>query len=470
MATTNILLTQILRTTSNATSIPQAPAMGSSNAVRVNALFFTSLCCSLLTAFGAVLGKQWLNEYERAGRQRSSYGRGMRRHEKLVGMKQYRLELVVEILPTILQLSLFLFLIALVDYLWALSHVIAFIAIACFGLSLFLYGGATVSSLYDSSSPFTTRFSAMLKAKISKIIPRRRTIDEEVARYRATEQAGQCVAWLRDNATSFLSVSTMAKAATLLPSRLRTSLELDAKSIGPSLLRSIISNNAIQLGAVNGSLSSTVSVLHDVLADWVPLQLSVLTETIIHQLHSTIRWTITNDPSSSELIIKVLEKFAYAGDSTPLDLDLLMTYLQILSLDNDGRRAGLKLLWTSMQDPNSDKPRDWPFIKDFRLISKILRYTMWLDGRFTVVDRDEGRFHVRRLWLFKIKPYADRPWARHWLHQFTSRSFITPDMNPALCGIQALSRIVTKVHPNQSEEINSIISQTSLLFGSNFEG
>lgn len=36
-------------------------------AVRQNCTFFASLCCSLLAAAGAVLAKQWLQEYERTG-------------------------------------------------------------------------------------------------------------------------------------------------------------------------------------------------------------------------------------------------------------------------------------------------------------------------------------------------------------------------------------------------------------------
>ncbi|KAG8934902.1 hypothetical protein FRC02_009024 [Tulasnella sp. 418] len=132
-------------------------------AVRVNALFFASLSCSLFTAFGAVLGKQWLNHYKREGKRMTLAERGRERQKKFIGLEFWHLEQVVETLPTLLQLSLFLFLGALIDFLWPLNRttasVIAALSIVTFGFYVIT---TTIAALYPSA-PFQTRFSAVIR-------------------------------------------------------------------------------------------------------------------------------------------------------------------------------------------------------------------------------------------------------------------------------------------------------------------
>ncbi|KAG8965671.1 hypothetical protein FRC03_000306 [Tulasnella sp. 419] len=132
-------------------------------AIRINALFFASLSCSLFTAFGAVLGKQWLNHYKREGKRMTLAERGRERQKKYIGLAFWHLEQVVETLPTLLQLSLFLFLGALVDFIWPLNEatasVIAALSIVTFGFYVIT---TTIAALYPSA-PFQTRFTAVIR-------------------------------------------------------------------------------------------------------------------------------------------------------------------------------------------------------------------------------------------------------------------------------------------------------------------
>ncbi|KAG0698835.1 hypothetical protein DFH29DRAFT_855445, partial [Suillus ampliporus] len=92
--TTNALLTQLVQlglgNLTAAGSAPEAPASTWSPAmsdIRIQMIAYASLSMSLLAAFGAVLGKQWLGYYKsnRYGRG-SQDERGKRRQEKYDGI------------------------------------------------------------------------------------------------------------------------------------------------------------------------------------------------------------------------------------------------------------------------------------------------------------------------------------------------------------------------------------------------
>ncbi|KAF8145664.1 hypothetical protein K438DRAFT_1433356, partial [Mycena galopus ATCC 62051] len=85
----------------------------------VNGLWFTSLALSLATALFAVLAKQWLHQY-------SSFITGSACERALIRQFQYPcfdkwgVQAIIGLLPTILHLSLFLFLAGLVVFLYPL--------------------------------------------------------------------------------------------------------------------------------------------------------------------------------------------------------------------------------------------------------------------------------------------------------------------------------------------------------------
>ena len=76
--------------------------------VHVLAILYTSLAISLLAAFIAILGKQWLNRYGRAEIHGSAMDRTRDRQRKINGMVTWRFSLVMESLPLMLQAALLL--------------------------------------------------------------------------------------------------------------------------------------------------------------------------------------------------------------------------------------------------------------------------------------------------------------------------------------------------------------------------
>ncbi|KAG1834898.1 hypothetical protein EV424DRAFT_532044 [Suillus variegatus] len=118
---------------------------------------------SLLAAFGAVLGKQWLGYYKsnRYGRG-SEEERGKRRQEKFDGLVTWYFDAVVQSFPVLLQISLLLFGIALGANMWydQLSIACVIIATTVFG---FLFYSLMMACLISPACPFQTPTSTMLR-------------------------------------------------------------------------------------------------------------------------------------------------------------------------------------------------------------------------------------------------------------------------------------------------------------------
>lgn len=128
---TNQLLLLLIMGANNSTLTPAdinpsfTPAAG---VVRQNCFFFASLFASLLAAAGAVLAKQWLANYERTGQTGTLEEQGLRRTIKFRGAEKWYLQQVVEVLPTLVLLSLGLFFVAITDFLCSVNIEVAAIA------------------------------------------------------------------------------------------------------------------------------------------------------------------------------------------------------------------------------------------------------------------------------------------------------------------------------------------------------
>lgn len=169
---TNALLRVLISYAANATvaqgittipaSLPFTPTL---HAVLANTFFIASLSCSILAAFGAVLGKQWIWYANQPITGLSTKGHAIERQNRLTAGEKWHLRGVLETLPVILQFSLFMFWVALVFYLWNQSHIVAYTAIgfAVSGAACYIY--FLVAAMTDPYCPFHTPFSRRL-AKI----------------------------------------------------------------------------------------------------------------------------------------------------------------------------------------------------------------------------------------------------------------------------------------------------------------
>ncbi|KAJ7448781.1 hypothetical protein FB451DRAFT_1053670, partial [Mycena latifolia] len=97
--------------------------------VVAQSLLFFSLASTLLAALLAVLGKQWLLQYDSVGDRGTIEERGLERQRKFDGLRRWRFDLVLQLFPLLLQFAVLMFAAALSIYLWTIHHVIAAIVL-----------------------------------------------------------------------------------------------------------------------------------------------------------------------------------------------------------------------------------------------------------------------------------------------------------------------------------------------------
>src|ERR1700709_534033 len=112
--TTNVLMVQLIQIIvasdvphdiSNLSSSTSYP----SSTVWIQTLAYASLAFSVLAAFGAVMGKQWLSHFKAARGSGSLKEFGLQRQRKLDGLEEWYLQTVLGTFFVLLQISLVLF-------------------------------------------------------------------------------------------------------------------------------------------------------------------------------------------------------------------------------------------------------------------------------------------------------------------------------------------------------------------------
>lgn len=362
------------------------------NAIIANSLLFTSLSLALFSAFGAVMAKQWINEYERTGEHRTPYARAQYRHKKYQGLQRYHFQLLVQALGTVLQLSLFIFLIGLAYWLWEISSTVALFVVAGASSTFLLYAITAAISIYDPTSPFTSRLSKLLHDILfgtgTKIV--------------SQLSEGTCVSWIRDHATTLQSVAAMAKASTLLPGPVRDQLELNRTDVAPVLLRTILSTNAIWGAYATNSLIALVNTIRDVMdaPTWAKMD-QYMSRTVVSELLHILGCVIERDIPLSEAILLCMETVpgatleAVHHQAWPNAVSAVTLYLDSSSSTRQAKAAALSLGYRLLpRDSGTPCPlllrlRDEPFY------STVVETIRTGDS----VDTDPLRFFIRLLVL-----------------------------------------------------------------------
>ena len=146
--------------------LPTPPTVWSGPAqeiVVVTNLLYASLLMSLLAAFVAMLGKQWLNRYLRdiGG---SISERCGDRQRKRNGIEKWPFEMFIESLPIMLQIALLLLTVGLSRYMWTINASVArtLLGLTSFGVGFFILIVVAGTSSYEC--PFQTPASLTLRA------------------------------------------------------------------------------------------------------------------------------------------------------------------------------------------------------------------------------------------------------------------------------------------------------------------
>ena len=134
-------------------------------------LMYASLLVSLLAAFVAMLGKQWLNRYLRhAGG--STIERCGDRQRKLEGLERWPFHTFVESLPVMLQVALLLLACGLCQQMTSVNTSVACVLLVFTALGVLFYLGIVITGASSYECPFQTPASTALRDLWKGIRPR----------------------------------------------------------------------------------------------------------------------------------------------------------------------------------------------------------------------------------------------------------------------------------------------------------
>ncbi|KIO25510.1 hypothetical protein M407DRAFT_44624, partial [Tulasnella calospora MUT 4182] len=122
--------------------------------IGANGILYASLCCSLLAAMGAMLGKEWLQSFDRSGQTGPLDEQGRLRQRKLNGVQEWRMEAILLLLPNLLLFSVTLFFCGLALYLFPINRAIAAIVIISVGLGVTVWCATVVSGAISQHCPY----------------------------------------------------------------------------------------------------------------------------------------------------------------------------------------------------------------------------------------------------------------------------------------------------------------------------
>ena len=137
--------------------------------VQVQAILYASLAASLLSAFLAMLGKQWLSRYSSTNMRGTAIECSQNRQRKLDGIIAWHFNHVMEILPLMLQVALLLLGCALSRYLWEISVTVASVVLGVTSSGVVLYIFIAIVGAASKSCPYQTPASHALRHLVPKI-------------------------------------------------------------------------------------------------------------------------------------------------------------------------------------------------------------------------------------------------------------------------------------------------------------
>ena len=131
-------------------------------------LMYASLLISLLAAFIAMLGKQWLNRYLRNSGG-SMIERCGDRQRKYDGLKKWPLHFFIESLPVMLQVALLLLACGLCRYMWSINTSVAYTLIGLTGFGITFFVAIVIAGMSSYACPFQTPASTALRGPWKKV-------------------------------------------------------------------------------------------------------------------------------------------------------------------------------------------------------------------------------------------------------------------------------------------------------------
>ncbi|KAG6911394.1 hypothetical protein DXG01_016491 [Tephrocybe rancida] len=140
------------------------PFIPAASAIAVNILWFLSLACSLAAALCVTLVQQWIRDYlQRVERHSQPQRRARIRGFFAAGIEKWKMAEVVEFIPTLLHISLFLFFVGLCIFLGpGVDQVVMWTVVTSISCCFTFYVLVTIAPLIDASAPYQTTASPFL--------------------------------------------------------------------------------------------------------------------------------------------------------------------------------------------------------------------------------------------------------------------------------------------------------------------
>ncbi|KAG6832516.1 hypothetical protein H0H92_000145 [Tricholoma furcatifolium] len=172
-----VLLAQIslnLATIANATQpiLPFDPVsfQPSYASLLCNAFWFLSLAFSLACALAATLVDQWTRNYLTMNEKYPApQTRARVRAFLYQGIQRFSMSTVVETIPALLHISLFLFLAGLIEFLYPVNTVICSLGVAILVICTILYAIVTLLPMYYHHCPYQTPFTSLCWEVLQRI-------------------------------------------------------------------------------------------------------------------------------------------------------------------------------------------------------------------------------------------------------------------------------------------------------------
>jgi hypothetical protein len=163
----------VLKNTGNASYLSSIPSSeqiltfdASTSGEIVNILWFAALSFSLASVLVAMLGKQWLSAYLSV-QKAASRELALERQRRFDGLHKWSLPHIMALLPALLHVSLFLFLIGLIVYTWQLDSKVSVATCLALGVLFVFYFGTGALAVFNTSCPYITPMSQFLSTSVA---------------------------------------------------------------------------------------------------------------------------------------------------------------------------------------------------------------------------------------------------------------------------------------------------------------
>ncbi|KAG8682985.1 hypothetical protein FRC09_016373, partial [Ceratobasidium sp. 395] len=220
-------------------SEPTVPEFSPSQSAHwINGMWFVSLGLSLSAALVAMLGKEWLTAFL-SSRPRPAHDHALLRQARLEGLERWWALHIIALLPSMLHVSLLLFAIGLVLYLWTLNKAIAAVLAAVVAVTLIFYFTTAILGAIYEFCPYVSQFSRYMRRALFVLFGNKFSDGPKALNYSVLKDL-QALLWLSDNAQDPTVVDCSYQAM----AGLQNSIHAD---LNGEITKQATDNSAVQL-------------------------------------------------------------------------------------------------------------------------------------------------------------------------------------------------------------------------------